>query len=85
MFMIYSRTGVWLGSGIDATLLFSPCRGLPRWLSGKESSCNAEDAGFILGLERSHGDGNGNPLQYFCLGNPMDRGVHGVPKQLDTT
>ena len=59
--------------------------GLPQWLSGKESSCNAEDASFILGLGRSHGDGNGNPLQDFCLGNPMDRGVHGVPKELDTT
>ena len=34
---------------------------------------NARDAGSILGLERCPGEGNGNPLQYFCLGNPMDR------------
>ena len=45
------------------------------WLSGKESACNAGDAGSIPGLERSPGEGNGNPLQYSCLGNPMDRGA----------
>ena len=45
---------------------------------------NATDTGLILGLGRSPGEGNGNPLQYSCLGNPMDRGaweeapVHGV-------
>ena len=39
------------------------------WLSGKESNCQAEDTG----LERSPGEGNGNPLQYSCLGNPMNR------------
>ena len=58
---------------------------LPWWLSGKESACNAGDAGSIPGSGISHGEGNGNPLQYFCLGNPMDRGalrgtVHGVVK-----
>ena len=41
---------------------------------GKESGCNAGDPGLIPGLGRSPGEGNGNPLQYFCLGNPMDRG-----------
>ena len=55
------------------------------WLSGKESACNAEDWGFIPGSGRSPGEGNGNPFQYSCLGNPMDRGVwwatvHGVAK-----
>ena len=49
--------------------------GLPRWLSGKESTCDAGDSGLIPGSERSPGVGNGNPLQYSCLGNPMDRGV----------
>ena len=39
----------------------------------KESACNAEDSGFIPGLEKSPGEGNGYPLQYSCLGNPMDR------------
>ena len=50
---------------------------------GKESACNAGDPGEILGSGRSPGEGNGNPLQYSCLENPMDRGiwqatVHGV-------
>ena len=61
--------------------------GLPWWLSGKESACNADarDAGSIPGLGRSLGEGNGNPLQYFCLENPMDRGaqqaiIHGVAR-----
>ena len=46
---------------------------------------NARDVGSIPGLGRSPGEGNGNPLQYSCLENPMDRGawwatVHGVAK-----
>ena len=49
--------------------------GLPWWLSGKESTCSAGDAGFIPGLGRSPEEGNGNPLQYSCLENPMDRGA----------
>ena len=52
---------------------------------GKESACNAEDQGLIPGSGRSPGGGNGNPLQYSCLENFMDRGarqatVHGVTK-----
>ena len=51
---------------------------------------NAGVPGLIPGLGSSPGEGNGNPLQYSCLGNPMDRGawwvaVHGVTKELDTT
>ena len=42
---------------------------------GKESSCNAGDLGSIPGLGKFPGEGNGNPLQYSCLGNPMDRGA----------
>ena len=52
--------------------------GLPQWLSNKESTGNAGDTGdvgSIPGLERFPGEGNGNPLEYFCLGNLMDRGV----------
>ena len=41
----------------------------------KESACNAEDLGLISGLGRSAGEGNGNPLQYSCLENSMDRSV----------
>ena len=49
--------------------------GLPWWLSGKESACNAGDQGSIPGLGRSPGGGQSNPLQYFCLENSMDRGA----------
>ena len=49
--------------------------GLPRWLSGEESSCQAGDTGLIPGLGRTPGEGNGNPLQYSCLGNSLDRGA----------
>ena len=48
---------------------------LPRWLSGKEPARHAGDPGLIPGLGRSPGEGNGNPLQSSCLGNPMDRGT----------
>ena len=56
----------------------------------KESACNAGDLDSIPELRRSPGGGHGNPLQYSCLGNPMDRGawraaVHGVTKESDTT
>ena len=51
------------------------CKGLPRWLSGNEPLWKAGDMGSIPGLGRSPGEGNGNPLQYSCLGNPMDRGA----------
>ena len=78
-----------------ACLMYSFCRlsgiiqvpnnivGLPWWLSGKESACNARDLGSVPGLRRSPGEGNGYPLQYSCLGNPMGRGpwwaiVHGI-------
>ena len=51
----------------------------------KESACSAGDLGSIPGLGRSPAEGNGNPLQYSCLENSMDRGawwatVHGVAK-----
>ena len=45
------------------------------WLSSKESACSAGDEGLIPGLGRSPQVENGNPLQYSCLGNPMDRGA----------
>ena len=49
--------------------------GLPWSLSGKELPANAGEAGLIPGSGRSPGEGNGNPLQYSCLGNPMDKGA----------
>ena len=49
--------------------------GFPCTSDGKESACNAGDPGSIPGLARSPGEGNGNPLQYSCLENPMDGGA----------
>ena len=49
--------------------------GFPGGSEDKASACNAGDPGSIPGLERSPGEGNGNPLQYSCLENPMDRGA----------
>ena len=53
----------------------------------KNPPANVEDLGLIPGSGRSPGEGNGNPLQYSCLGNPMDRGawhaaVHEVTKRV---
>ena len=67
--------------------------GFPSGSVVKNLLVNAGDTGgmgSIPGLERSPGGGNGNPLQYSCLGNPMDRGAwwafgHGVTKDLDMT
>ena len=57
----------------------------PGGSDGKASAYNAGDSGSIPGSQRSPGEGNGNPLQYSCLENSMDRGawwatVHGVTK-----
>ena len=57
----------------------------PHSSIGRESACNAGDPGLITGLGKFPGEGNGNPLQYYCLENPMDRGdwwatVHGVAR-----
>ena len=54
----------------------------------KNPPANAGDVGLIPELGKSPGEGDDNPLQYFCLGNPMDRGagraiVHSVTKELD--
>ena len=58
---------------------------LPGGLNSKESACNAGDLGSIPRLGRSPREGNGNPLQYPCLENSIDRGAwwvtdHGVTK-----
>ena len=60
-------------------------KGFPGRSVGKESACNAGDPGSIPGWGRFSGEGNGNPLQYSRLENPMDRGawqatVHGITK-----
>ena len=60
--------------------------GFPCSSVSKESACSAGDPGSIPGLGRCPGEGNGNPLQYSCLENPMGRGawwatVHGIAKK----
>ena len=64
---------------------FKPYISLNGDSDGKESTCNAGNAGLSPGSGRSLGEGNGNPLQYSCLKNHMDRGaswatVHGIVK-----
>ena len=59
--------------------------GSPSGSDGEESACNAGDMCLIPGLGRSPGEGNGNPRQYSCLENSMDRGdwwvtIHGITK-----
>ena len=65
----------WLGRGWRGEL--------PRWLSSKESGCQCRGWGLNPSSGRSPGEGNGNPFQYPCPENPMDRGasqatVHGI-------
>ena len=76
-----SFEGIWM----DLEIIM----GLPCDSAGKESACNVGDPDLIPGSGRSHGEGNGYPLQYSCLENSMNRGawraaVHGVA-ELDTT
>ena len=68
-----------MGVGLVRSLDF------PGGSDGKASVYNVGDPGLSPGLGRSPGEGNGNPLQYYCLENPMDRGawqaaVYGVTK-----
>ena len=77
-----------LFSGFQTALVFSTPPypwGFPHSSISKESACNAGDLGLIPGSGRSPGEGNGNPLLYSCLKNPMDRGAwvatfHGVTR-----
>ena len=67
------------------TIYYSTCKGVPGGSDGKESACNAGGQSSIPGSGRSPGEGNGTPLQYSRLENPMDRGawqatVHGVTR-----
>ena len=64
---------------------FNQFWGFPGGSEVKVSACNVGDLGLIPGSGRSCGEGKGNPLQYSCLGNPMDRGTwqfiaHGITK-----
>ena len=73
--------------GYKAGVIFYgfPTKVFPCGLIGEASVCNAGDLGSIPGLRRSSGEGNGNPLQYSCPDNPVDRGiwqatVHGITR-----
>ena len=75
--------------GTDGMALLGLCgqvgMGFPGGSKGKDPTYNVGDLGSSPGSGRSPGEGNGNPLQYFCLENPMDRGAwrataHGVAK-----
>ena len=75
-----------LSTDISILILFS----FPGGSVVKNPPANAGDTGSIPGLERSPGEENGNPLQYYCLGKPMDRGawratVNGVAKEMGVT
>ena len=59
-------------------------KGFPVGSEDKASACNAGDPGLIPELGRSPGEGNGNPLQYSSLENPMDRGVQGLQRVYTT-
>ena len=61
--------------GIKPVSLVSTALQVPHGSDGKESACQAKDLGLISGSGRSLGEGNGNPLQYSCLENSMDRGA----------
>ena len=70
--------------------LVKELRGFPRGSAEKNLPANAGYAGLIPGSGRSPGEGNGNPLQYLCLGSPMDREAWqatalGVAEESDTT
>ena len=66
------------------------CQGFPGGSAVKNPPANAGDVVLIPGLGRSPGEGSGNPFQYPCMGNPIDRGAwrataHEVAEELDTT
>ena len=68
--------------------MYKTHQGFPGVSAIKNSPANAGDVGSIPGSGRTPGKGKGNPLEYSCLGNPMERGacqatVHGVAKESD--
>ena len=85
-------SGLLMTISSEILLIFRDQRpgGFPGGSVVKNLPANAEDMGLIPGLGRSPAEGNGNPLQYSCLGNPMGRGAwlatgHGVTEESDMT
>ena len=80
--IIYKLPSISVGSASSDSIKFDPqlvesvnVRDFTGGSDGKESVYNVGDLGSIPGLGRSPGEGNGNPLQDYCLENPMDRGA----------
>ena len=72
----YHLPGIWgCHHFLDVLIQLLQNMGFPSGSDGKEFACNVEDLSLILGLRRSSGKGNDNPLQYSCLENPMARGA----------
>ena len=91
IFMILKSIKTWISKHILRNIrAIRYSEGLPRWLGGKESACQSRrprKCRFNPWVGRSPREGNGNPLQYSCLENPMDKGAgqgidHGVAKSL---
>ena len=79
-----------LSSSSSSSSMYHSLIGFPGGSVVKNPPANAGDAGLIPGLGRAPGEGNGNPIQYSCLENPMDKGawwaiVYGIAKESDTT
>ena len=79
VFLLLPPTTTWSETGrhrsLESNKSHSPRWNKGLWFSSKEFVYNAGDEGSIPGLGRSSGEGNGNPLQHSCLGNPMDIGA----------
>ena len=72
------RVYVWFSRFTERNVIICweyPLEGFPGGSDGKASACNAGDLCSVPELGQSLGEGNGNPLQYSCLENPMDRRV----------
>ena len=83
--LVFSRLASFDEQHSSISIIWLSPGGFPSGSVIKESDCYAGDPGLIPGSGSSPGEGNGNPLQYFCLEHPMERGtsqarVHGVKK-----
>ena len=75
---LFSFLCLYFSSSPEAASTMDLAMGFLRGSDGKDTACNAGDPGSIPGSGRSPGEGNGNPLQYSCLENPVDKGAWGA-------
>ena len=73
MYIIYVLYLLYIMYMCYVYIIYNMCYYTSHGSDGKESVCSVRDLGLIPGPRRSPGEGNGNPLQYSCLENPMDR------------